>query len=107
MPHCYRSYKSVTCPAATTHWQLFLQDVALDLMQVDDPRLYEMIATKEAIFAWEIKSGANVVRWILFGCVPTELKRSRYAHVPPRSHDGVFTPRPNTQRVCDSPGGWT
>jgi hypothetical protein len=73
-------------PAANTHLQLFLQAVALDLMQVDDPRLYEMIATKEAIFAWEIKSRANVVRCILFGCVQTELKRSRHAHVSSRSH---------------------
>ena len=61
-------------------------------MQVDDPRLYEMITTKEDIFAWEIKSRANVIRCILFGCVQTELKRRRHAHVPPRSHEGVLTP---------------
>lgn len=59
-------------------------------MQVDDPCLYEMTTTKEAIFAWEIKSRANVVRCILFGCVHTELKRSRHAHVPPRSREGML-----------------
>ena len=64
-------------------------------MQVDGPRLYEMITTKEAIFAWEIKSGANGVRCILFGCVQTELKGSRHAYVPSRSHEGVLTPLPN------------
>jgi hypothetical protein len=46
-------------PSGDRTLQVFLQDVALDLMQVDDPRLYEMITTKEAIFEWEIKSGAN------------------------------------------------
>ena len=53
-----------------------------------------MITTKEAIFAWELKSRANVVRCILFGCVQPELKRSRHAHVPSRSHC--------SSRVCDS-----
>ena len=91
MLHCCRSYKSVTCPAVTAHWQLFLQAVALDLMQVDDPRLYEMTTTNKAIFAWEIKSRANGVRCILFWCVQPELKRSRHAHVPSRSHEGVLT----------------
>ena len=68
-------------------------------MQVDDPRLYEMITTKEAIFAWEIKSGANGVRCILFGCVQTELKGSRHAYVPSRSHEGMLTPHPNYSAI--------
>jgi hypothetical protein len=38
----------------------------------------------------------NTARFInQFGCVQNELKRSRHAHVPSWSHEGVLPPCPN------------